>query len=207
MEAAGADWIHLDVMDFHFVPNLTVGPMVAASLRKETRLPIDAHLMVTDPVGLARPFAQAGADWITFHVEAVEDSVRAAREIGEMGVNVGVSLKPGTPLEALEPCLDRVGLVLVMSVEPGFGGQKWMGETLEKARALKERGWGGLIAMDGGVGEGNAREIAAGGVDILVAGSAIFGAPDPARAVARLGELGREGAALRPKEWPRPDDS
>jgi len=204
VEDAGADWIHLDVMDFHFVPNLTVGPMVAASLRKETSLPIDAHLMVTDPVGLARPFAEAGADWITFHVEAVEDPVRAAREIGAMGVKVGVSLKPGTPLEALEPCLAEVELVLVMSVEPGFGGQKWMGETLEKARALKKRGWEGLVAMDGGVGEDNAERIAEGGVDVLVAGSAVFGAPDPAGAVARLGELGRRGAARRPSHWPRP---
>ncbi len=142
MEAAGADWLHLDVMDFHFVPNLTVGPMVAASLRKETDLPIDAHLMVTDPVALARPFAEAGVDWITFHVEAVADPARAAREIRGMGVKVGVSLKPGTPLEALEPCLGEVDLVLVMGVEPGFGGQAWIPETLEKAR-----GENGLLVM------------------------------------------------------------
>ncbi|HHI69016.1 MAG TPA: ribulose-phosphate 3-epimerase [Planctomycetes bacterium] len=204
MEAAGADWLHLDVMDFHFVPNLTVGPMVAASLRKETDLPIDAHLMVTDPVALARPFAEAGVDWITFHVEAVADPARAAREIRGMGVKVGVSLKPGTPLEALEPCLGEVGLVLVMGVEPGFGGQAWIPETLEKARGLKERGWGGLVSMDGGVGGANALTLAQGGVDVLVAGSAVFCAPDPAGMVRRLRELGEKGAARRPPGWPRP---
>ena len=204
VEAAGADWIHLDVMDFHFVPNLTVGPMVAASLRKETRLPLDVHLMVTDPAGLARPFARAGADWITFHVEASADPARTAREIRALGVKVGVSLKPGTPLEALDPCLAQVDLVLVMGVEPGFGGQAWIPETLEKARALKERGFSGLVSMDGGVGEGNAERIAREGVDVLVAGSAVFCASDPAGAVRRLKELGERGAARRPQGWPRP---
>src|SRR5262245_8895790 len=154
VEAAGADWLHVDVMDGHFVPNLTIGPPVVEAIRRVARVPLDVHLMISDPLGYAGAFARAGAHVLTFHVEAgdlayARDVVRAFR--GEGVAEVGVALNPDTPVERVSDLLDQIDMVLVMSVFPGFGGQKFMPEVLSKTRWLRERGWSGRIEMDGGL--------------------------------------------------------
>jgi len=139
VERGGADLLHLDVMDGHFVPNLTIGPAVVESVRGVSKLPFDAHLMITDPLEYAPRFAQAGADNITFHAECSSDMRAMARQIRELGVSVGVSVNPETPAEMIFEVLEEVDLVLVMSVHPGFGGQKFMREVLEKVKTLRQR--------------------------------------------------------------------
>jgi len=182
VEAAGADWIHVDVMDGHFVPNLTIGPGLVASLRKATKLPLDVHLMIEDPDRYIDAFVQAGADWLTVHVEASIHLHRTVSLIRERGIRAGVSLNPATPLSLVEPILPEVDLLLIMSVNPGFGGQKFIEGTLPKIRQAKEliRATAPqvLLEVDGGVTVKNIRAIADAGADVLVAGAAIFGSND-----------------------------
>jgi len=178
----GADWVHLDVMDGHFVPNLTIGPVVVEAVKKITTLPLDCHLMVANPETMVPWFADAGADSITIHAEATQDLPALVRSIKARGVRAGVSLKPATPLDALEAVLSEIDMVLLMSVNPGFGGQKFMPEALDRARALRARfdalGLATDIEMDGGIGLSNLGEVLASGVNAVVVGTAIFRQPD-----------------------------
>ncbi|MFZ4585583.1 MAG: ribulose-phosphate 3-epimerase [Acidimicrobiia bacterium] len=180
-----ADLLHVDVMDGHFVPNLTIGPPVVKSLRKRTDLYLDCHLMVTNPGDLLDATADAGADGITVHVETGDTDALIAR-IRELGCKVGLTCSPGTAYDAIAPYLDRIDTFLVMSVNPGFGGQSFIPEVLQKVRAARAeidaRGLAVEIEIDGGIKADNAHVAAEAGVDILVAGSAVFGADDPAAA-------------------------
>lgn len=183
MEEAGADLIHVDVMDAHFVPALTVGPEVVRALRPRTRLPLDVHLMVDDPDGLVGPFADAGADMLTVHVEACPDPAATLGRIRGLGRTAGVSLNPETPASALEAALPACDLVLVMTVTPGRGGQAFRADQLPKIGELRARAdalpQAVAIEVDGGVNPATAREATAAGADILVAGTAAFaGGPD-----------------------------
>ena len=186
IEAAGADWLHFDVMDQHYVPNLTVGPLVCAALRPHTQLPIDVHLMVEPVDALVPMFAKAGANLISFHPEASRHVDRTLALIREHGCQAGLVLNPATPLEMLAHVMDRLDLVLLMSVNPGFGGQAFIASTLPKLRAARRliarhaENTGKRIALevDGGVNLSNIGAIVAAGADTCVAGSAVFGAPD-----------------------------
>ena len=187
IDQAGAGMLHLDIMDGHFVPNLTFGPSVVKCIRPVTKMSFDAHLMVTDPLKYAPPFAKAGADCITFHAETVPDGKAAARQIASLGVSVGVSINPDTPAETIFDVLEYVDLVLVMSVHPGFSGQKFMPEVLEKVKALHQRmrpqQW---LQIDGGIDSTTVGRAAAAGANCFVAGSAVFGDDDPAKAIRNI---------------------
>ena len=191
---AGAQMLHFDVMDGHFVPNISFGVPVLASLHKGIPSAFfDVHLMISHPLAYVEPFAKAGADLINFHIEAEDDPAAVLAAIRAAGRKTGMTIKPGTPVEALYPWLDRLDLVLVMSVEPGFGGQKFMPAALDKLAALKarrqEKGLAFLLEVDGGVNAETAPLCAAAGADVLVAGSAVFAAADPAAAVAAFAAL------------------
>ena len=190
IEAAGADWLHVDVMDAHFVPNLTIGPLVVKAISEVASVPLDVHLMITDPAKYAKAFADAGAYVLTFHWE-VAPSIAEAREVirafREAGVQkVGISVNPDTAVEPLAELFDEVDLILVMSVFPGFGGQKFMGEVLSKVAWLREQGYSGWIEMDGGVNGQTISDCAEAGTDVFVADSAIFGAPDIPAAISEF---------------------
>lgn len=190
IEACAAPWIHLDVMDGHFVPNLTFGSKMVADIRKRTNLFLDAHLMVNKPEAMVDDFLQAGADAITFHIEACVHAMRLAEKIKNAGKKVGISIVPSTPLTVISEMLGFIDMVLVMTVNPGFGGQKLIPSCLKKVSALeaikKDSGLNFLIAVDGGVNEHNAQEIASAGADVLVMGNAFFGSNDKKALMAKI---------------------
>jgi ribulose-phosphate 3-epimerase len=189
-EAGGAAMIHVDVMDGHFVPNMTVGPAVTQAVRRITQLPVDCHLMIEEPDRYLEAFANAGADMISVHVEVARHLERTVRAIQGLGAKAGAVLNPATPLEALTEILPAVDFVLLMSVNPGFGGQSLIPSVLEKARRLRRwidrDGLPARIEIDGGVTLENLEQVAAAGVDMIVAGSAVFGAGDPRGATAAM---------------------
>jgi ribulose-phosphate 3-epimerase len=193
VETAGADWIHIDVMDGHFVPNLTIGPGLVASIRKTTRIPFDVHLMIENPEKYIEAFAEAGSDWITIHLEATVHLHRTVAKVRERGLRAGVSLNPATPLAQIEPILPDIDLLLIMTVNPGFGGQKFIEGSLSRIRQAKEMirtlAPKVFLEVDGGVTLQNIRAIADAGADILVAGSAIFGSGDYAGTIGAMKAL------------------
>ncbi len=183
VEAAGADWIHVDVMDGHFVPNLTIGPVVAEAVKRTTRLPVDVHLMIEAPERYIEQFAEAGADVLTVHQEACAHLHRTLQQIRQAGARAGVAINPATPAETLAPVLSDLDLVLVMSVNPGFGGQAFIPSAVDKVARVKdlldEQGLEGVeIEVDGGIDESTAPLVVQAGATVLVAGSAIYRHPD-----------------------------
>ncbi len=185
VERGGADWIHVDVMDGHFVPNLTIGAPVVKGIRPATRLPFDVHLMIENPERYIDDFRKAGSDWITVHVEASSHLDRTLKEIRESGAKSGLSLRPGTEIDSLTPFLKLVDLILVMTVEPGFGGQSFMPDMLKKIERLRGE-FDGLISVDGGVNIETIRSCSDAGADVFVAGSAIFQEQDRAAYIRKL---------------------
>ncbi|MBP3087675.1 ribulose-phosphate 3-epimerase [Corynebacterium sp. sy017] len=190
-----SDWIHVDIMDGHFVPNLSFGADVTAALGRHTDKPLDVHLMIEQPHKWVDKYIAAGAHSITFHVEAHDDPVDLARFIRSHGVKAGFAVRPGTPIEDYLDVVSEFDEVIVMSVEPGFGGQKFMPEQLEKVRLLRntidEQALSTLIVIDGGISRSTIASAAHAGVDVFVAGSAVFGAADPGAEITRLRELAR----------------
>jgi ribulose-phosphate 3-epimerase len=192
---ATADFVHVDVMDNHFVPNLTFGPQMVERIQATSPVPLDVHLMITEADRWAPGYAELGAASVTFHMEAAEDPVKLARRLREIGARAGVAVKPATPIDGLLDDLDEFDQILVMTVEPGFGGQSFMADQMPKLARLhdeaRRRGSQVWLQVDGGIGESTIAQAAEAGADTFVAGSAVFGADDPARAIAAL----RAGAA------------
>lgn len=190
ISAAGADLVHVDVMDGHFVPNITIGLPVVRSLKKVSPLPLDVHLMISHPIKYAAEFAKAGSDYITFHIESEDDTTETIAAIRAAGAKPGLTLRPGTPIESIMPFLSEVDMVLIMTVEPGFGGQGFMADMLPKIKAVhswkNEHNKNLLIEVDGGINKDTAPLAIAAGANVLVAGSAVFGRGDYAAAMAEL---------------------
>ncbi len=192
MKECGADWLHVDVMDGHFVPNLTIGAPVVKCLREVTDLPLDCHLMISEPLRYVPDFLEAGADTITFHVEAESDVGETIAAIKAGGARAGLAIKPNTEVEAALPYLDQLDMVLVMTVEPGFGGQSYMDMSAKLRRLVEARGERALdLQVDGGLNPETVKHAAEAGANVIVAGSAVFKAPDSTAAIRAL----REGAA------------
>ena len=193
VEAAGADWIHVDVMDGHFAPNITIGPLVVEAVKRVTELPLDVHLMIENPDQYLEAFAKAGSAYLTVHAEACCHLHRTIQAIKDLGVKAGVALNPATPLSAIEWILEDVDLVVVMSVNPGFGGQVFIPHALKKIRDLKSMSLSTnpkvLIEVDGGVNQKTIRSVSEAGADAFVAGSAIFGSPSYAETIRKLRSL------------------
>lgn len=185
VEEAGADWIHLDVMDGHFVPNLTIGPQVVGALRPVTKLPLDVHLMIENPNRYAQAFVEAGADRVTIHAEAAHDLPAAVRLVRKLGVKVGVAIRPQTGIDLLRSVLDEIDLALLMTVNPGFGGQSFMPEVIPKIESLRKI-FKGHIQVDGGINRETAQKTRSAGADVMVAGTYIFRARDVKQAIAAL---------------------
>ncbi|WP_342565870.1 ribulose-phosphate 3-epimerase [Paenibacillus sp. FSL R7-0345] len=197
-EASGGDWIHVDVMDGHFVPNITLGPPIVKAVKAHTSLPLDVHLMIEHPERYIADFAAAGAAVITVHAEACVHLHRVIHQIKELGLMAGVAINPGTPASAVREVLEDVDMVLVMTVNPGFGGQAFIPNTLRKIRQIRE--WAGeinhhnlRIEVDGGIAENTAGLVAEAGADVLVAGNAVFGRPDRAAAIQAIREAAEAG--------------
>ncbi len=190
VEKAGADWIHVDVMDGHFVPNITIGPVVVESLKKVAKVPLDVHLMIENPDQYIGDFVRAGASVVTVHQEAIYHLHRTISLIKDLGAKAGVSINPATPAESLTEILPHVDLVLVMTVNPGFGGQKFIPSCLEKIQKLNDwrdkQGFNFLIEVDGGINESTAAKISQAGADVFVAGSAVFGSNDYNSAIQKI---------------------
>ncbi len=196
VERAGADWIHVDVMDGRFVPNITIGPLVVEAVNRVTELPLDVHLMIADPDHYIKNFVAAGADFVSVHAETCPHLNRSVQLIKETGARAGVALNPATPLEAVSWILESLDFVLIMSVNPGFGGQRFIPNSLDRISALKEmitkQGLSTLIQVDGGVNADTIREISAAGTDVFVAGSAVFTSDDYQATIAELRERARQ---------------
>ncbi len=186
VEKAGCDWIHVDVMDGHFVPNLTLGPPVIKWARKISAIPFDVHLMIDEPARYVEDFRKAGADLITFHVEAKGEVQQTIDLIKTGGAKAGMSVRPGTKIESLEPFLDQLDLILIMTVEPGFGGQSFMPDMLEKVKILRQKGFQKRVSVDGGINRETAPLAIEAGADVLVAGTAIFGQKSRRQAIEEL---------------------
>ncbi|HEU4725636.1 MAG TPA: ribulose-phosphate 3-epimerase [Candidatus Eisenbacteria bacterium] len=203
VQRAGADFLHVDVMDAQFVPNLTFGPIIVEACRKLTSLPLDVHLMVVEPLRFLEGFARAGADHLTVHLEAVADPVAAARAIRDRGLRAGIAIKPGTPIERILPVLEEIDLALVMTVEPGAGGQAYLPDSNARIARVRAAIAAGdldcLLQIDGGVSPTTIAAAAHAGADTFVAGNSVFRAPDPANALREL----REALRAAPDRAPR----
>jgi len=186
-----SDILHLDVMDGHFVPNITFGPPLVKCIRKNTKMFLDTHLMISEPERYIEPFAKAGASSLTFHIEVAKDPVGLVKKIRDLGVEVGVSLNPDTPAEALEPVIDLVDMVLVMTVMPGFGGQEFRDDCLPKITKIMTRRPEVSIEVDGGINDQTISKVVSAGGDTIVAGTAVFGAPEPEKAVEKLRQIAK----------------
>lgn len=197
VEAAGADWLHLDVMDGHFVPNLTIGPPVIAAIRDVANVPLDVHVMITDPLKFGPSYLDAGADTYTFHIEAPDYPAGIIELVHKRKKRVGIALNPDTPASRVKPYVDNLDLILVMSVFPGFGGQRFIRDVLAKVREIRyDWGFEGDIEIDGGIGPDTIADAAAAGANVFVAGSAVFGAddiPERIRTMRALAEAASQG--------------
>ncbi len=193
MKDCGADWLHLDVMDGHFVPNITLGAPIIKCMRKHSNLVFDAHLMISNPIDYIKDFVDAGCDIITFHVESNSDIAQTIDLILSLGCKAGLTVKPGTDLSDVLPHLEKLSMVLIMTVEPGFGGQSFMADMMPKVRQIRDeitkRGLDIDVQVDGGVGENNAHIVAEAGANVIVAGSAVFGSKDPAKTIENIKQI------------------